>query len=63
MATWAEMAHDNWQTIEDFPDLIAFADVKAMKQDRQLKEFQKEFIQQNLTEQQEKHQEMLGPNW
>ena len=34
ISPWGVMAHVNWETIEDFPDLIAFADVKAMKQDR-----------------------------
>lgn len=48
ITVWTEMAHDNWHTIENFPDLIAFADIKEMKQDRQLQEFQNSFIQRNL---------------
>ncbi len=48
IAVWTEMAHDNWHTIENFPDLIAFANIKEMKQNRQLQEFQNAFIQRNL---------------
>ena len=54
------MASDIWRTIENFPDLIAFPDVKAMQDDKLLRDFQKDFMQQNLTDRQEEHQKILG---
>lgn len=34
MLSWMEMAAENWKTIENYPDLVSFADVKEMKDNR-----------------------------
>ena len=34
MISWIEMAAENWKTIENYPDLVSFADVKEMKDNR-----------------------------
>ena len=34
LTSWTEMAAENWKTIENYPDLVSFADVKEMKDNR-----------------------------